>query len=62
MIHSDGYPLNNDLAVLVQALRQESQGTDESAVRQIVGNIGFLLRSHTARLSSYNALEIETEI
>ena len=62
MIHPEGYPLNNDLAVLVRALQQESRGTDESAVREILGNIGYLLRSPTARLSSYNALEIETEI
>src|SRR3990167_7978800 len=62
MIHPEGYPLNNDLAVLVRALQQESHGTDESAVREILGNIGYLLRSPAAKLSSYNALEIETEI
>ncbi len=62
MIHPDGYALNNDLAVLVRTLHQEVQESDEKVVRQITENIKYLLQSHTARLSSYNAVEIETEI
>jgi hypothetical protein len=62
MIHPEGYALNNDLAVLVQTLHRELQESDEKVTRQIIENMKYLLQSHAAKLSSYNALEIETEI
>lgn len=62
MIYPTTCSLNTDLAVLVRTLHKESQGTDESAIRHLIGNIEYILRSHSARLSSYNGIEIATEI
>lgn len=70
MIYPNNSVLNNDLAVLVRTLHRETRKADEKtnekadeiAIRQILENMEYLLQSAAARLSSYNALEIATEI